>query len=171
MPDVVCALIDSPTRCGGVSICGCGGTSDSRVRRRTIARDVLPCLRVGLSSSLQKRLDVYLPRRHVYRGDTPNLPWVDPVILLSRGGEAHVRNQVQHRFIRSHRCNALNAHGDAMTVFGFNCGSAVEVGASIGTQLEVLDATTYFASDAAFDISLESHINSCSLQGHLFLAA
>jgi hypothetical protein len=61
--------------------------------------------------------------------------------------------------------------GDAMAVFSFKCGSAVEVSASIGSQLEVFDATTFFARDAAFDISLESHINSCSLQGHFFLAA
>src|SRR5215510_11965753 len=93
--------------------------------------------RGGVRSSLHKRLDVYLPRRQVYSGETPNLPRVDPVILLSRGGETHVRSEVQHRFIRSQRCTALNAHGDAMAVFGFNCGSAVEVSASIGTQLEV----------------------------------
>jgi DNA-binding transcriptional LysR family regulator len=35
-----------------------------------------------------------------------------------------------------------------MAVFSFNCGSAVKVSASIGTQLEVFDATTYFARDA-----------------------
>src|SRR5262245_10082300 len=123
-----------------------------------------------MNPSLHERLDVYLPRRQVDSGEAPNLPRVDPVILLGRGGETHVRSEVQHRFIRSQRGNALDAHGDAMAVFGFNGGSAVEVGASIGTQLEVFDPAAYFSSDAAFDISLESHIDSRSLQGHLYLA-
>ncbi|PWT86533.1 MAG: hypothetical protein C5B56_12270 [Proteobacteria bacterium] len=50
------------------------------------------------------------------------------------------------------RRNALNATGDAIAVFSFSRGSTVEVSPSIGTQLEVFDAITYFARDAGFDL-------------------
>ncbi len=42
---------------------------------------------------------------------------------------------------------------------------------TVGTQQQVLDATMYLARDAASDISVERHINSRTLQGHLFRAA
>lgn len=80
----------------------------------------LPGTNIAMSLSLHEAFGADLPGRQARRPHTRDLSLIDPGIVLGRGGEADVCEDVEHRLAGSRRRLAVARQRDPVAVIGLD---------------------------------------------------
>src|SRR5260370_39377289 len=93
-----------------------------------------------MSPSLHICRDVNLPSGLARGPYCPDLPCIDPCILLGGGGETDVAKDIEHRLAVSRRRLAIARQSNPMAVVGLDGQVQVKVDATISTHSQIVDA-------------------------------
>src|SRR5260370_9272871 len=93
-----------------------------------------------MSPSLHICRDVNLPSGHARGPYCPDLPCIDPCILLGGGGETDVAKDIEHRLAVSRRRLAIARQSNPMAAVGLDGPVQVKVDATISTHSQIADA-------------------------------
>ena len=105
-----------------------------------------------------------LARSEVHCPDAPDLPRVDPRVLLARRSEFYILTKIGNRLRSPRHSHPVSRQSDSATIFCFNHCADIQVNATVSPQPEIVDAAN-MPSHAASGPALKRDVYASSLRG------
>ena len=128
-----------------IVLSGTKGAGKSSVAKRLSTQLSLPAIETDTLiedafASLHICLYMDFATREIHRPNTPDLPCVNPRIILGRRDQFDVLTQIRDWFGRARQAHAIGGERDPVTILGFNDRMNIKVDATVGPNQKIVDA-------------------------------